>query len=76
VSDVRWYASPHFDGRRFFNPSGANDQPAWKVPRILVTRRRPWPAEASAWNTDSPCGADEDPDDGDDGPLPPAVAAA
>jgi L-ascorbate metabolism protein UlaG (beta-lactamase superfamily) len=34
----------HFDGRRFFNPNGANGQPIWQVPRLLTTRREPWPA--------------------------------
>jgi L-ascorbate metabolism protein UlaG (beta-lactamase superfamily) len=36
--------SDHFDGRRFFNPSGANGQPFWKVPRLLVTRFTRWPS--------------------------------
>ena len=35
----------HFDGRRFFNPNGANGQPFWKVPRLLLTPRTRWPAE-------------------------------
>jgi L-ascorbate metabolism protein UlaG (beta-lactamase superfamily) len=35
----------HFDGQRFFNPNGANGQPFWKVPRLLLTPRTPWPAE-------------------------------
>lgn len=34
----------HFDGRRFFNPTGANGQPFWRVPQLLMTRRTPWPA--------------------------------
>jgi len=34
----------HYDGRRFFNPSGANGQPVWMVPRLLLTRRTPWPS--------------------------------
>lgn len=33
----------HFDGRRFFNPSGANGQPFWMVPRLLLAARTPWP---------------------------------
>jgi L-ascorbate metabolism protein UlaG (beta-lactamase superfamily) len=45
ANDGRWYASPHSDGQRFFNPSGANGQPLWKVPRMLLTRRQRWPAE-------------------------------
>ena len=36
--------SDHFDGRTFFNPSGANGQPVWKVPRMLLTRRTRWPS--------------------------------
>ncbi len=36
--------SVHFDGRRFFNPNGANGQPAWMVPRMLLTRRTRWPS--------------------------------
>jgi L-ascorbate metabolism protein UlaG (beta-lactamase superfamily) len=34
----------HFDGRRFFNPNGANGQPVWKLPRMLLTRRARWPS--------------------------------
>src|SRR4029077_14969329 len=34
----------HFDGRRFFNPSGANGQPVWMVPRMLLTSRTRWPS--------------------------------
>jgi len=33
----------HFDGRRYFNPTGANGQPFWAVPRLLSTRWTPWP---------------------------------
>jgi L-ascorbate metabolism protein UlaG (beta-lactamase superfamily) len=33
----------HFDGRRFFNPSGANGRPVWMVPRMLLTPRTRWP---------------------------------
>lgn len=36
--------SDHFDGRRFFNPSGANGQPVWRVPRLLLTPRTRWPS--------------------------------
>ncbi len=36
--------SDHYDGRRFFNPSGANGQPFWKVPALLLTPRTRWPA--------------------------------
>ena len=38
--------SDHFDGRRFFNPNGANGQPGWMVPRMLLTPRARWP-----WST-------------------------
>src|SRR5438128_9907548 len=34
----------HFDGRRFFNPSGAQGQPVWMVPRMLLTPRARWPS--------------------------------
>ena len=37
--------SDHFDGRRFFNPNGANGQPFWMVPRMLLTPRTSWPRE-------------------------------
>jgi L-ascorbate metabolism protein UlaG (beta-lactamase superfamily) len=36
--------SDHFDGRRFVNPNGAAAQPFSAVPRMLLTRRTPWPA--------------------------------
>jgi L-ascorbate metabolism protein UlaG (beta-lactamase superfamily) len=36
--------SDHFDGRRFFNPNGANGQPFWQVPRMLLTPRTRWPS--------------------------------
>jgi L-ascorbate metabolism protein UlaG (beta-lactamase superfamily) len=35
--------SDHFDGRRYFNPSRANGQPFWMVPRLLLTARTRWP---------------------------------
>ena len=37
----------HFDGRRFFNPDGANGQPLRRVPRLLLTPRTQWPSEVS-----------------------------
>jgi L-ascorbate metabolism protein UlaG (beta-lactamase superfamily) len=37
----------HFDGRRFFNPNGANGQPLWMVPRLLLTPWTRWPSEVS-----------------------------
>jgi L-ascorbate metabolism protein UlaG (beta-lactamase superfamily) len=33
------------DGRRFCNPTGANGQPFWKVPSLLLTKWTPWPAQ-------------------------------
>ena len=38
-------ATDHFDGRRFFNPNGANGQPFWNVPRLLLAPRTRWPVE-------------------------------
>jgi L-ascorbate metabolism protein UlaG (beta-lactamase superfamily) len=35
--------SDHFDGRRFFNPTGPALQPFTAVPRMLLTRRARWP---------------------------------
>ena len=35
--------SDHFDGRRFVNPDGTAGQPFFKVPRMLLARRTPWP---------------------------------
>jgi L-ascorbate metabolism protein UlaG (beta-lactamase superfamily) len=35
--------SDHFDGRRFFNPNGANGQPFRELPRLLRTPRTRWP---------------------------------
>jgi L-ascorbate metabolism protein UlaG (beta-lactamase superfamily) len=37
----------HFDGRRFFNPNGANGQPFWAVPRMLFTPRTRWPSQVA-----------------------------
>jgi L-ascorbate metabolism protein UlaG (beta-lactamase superfamily) len=37
--------SDHFDGRRFFNPNGANGQPFRALPRLLRTPRTRWPSE-------------------------------
>jgi L-ascorbate metabolism protein UlaG (beta-lactamase superfamily) len=34
----------HFDGRRFFNPHGANGQSFRQVPKLLRTKRTAWPA--------------------------------
>jgi L-ascorbate metabolism protein UlaG (beta-lactamase superfamily) len=35
--------SDHFDGRHFFNPTGPPLQPFTAVPRMLLSRRTPWP---------------------------------
>ena len=35
--------SDHFDGRRFFNPTGPPLQPFTAVPRMLRSPRTPWP---------------------------------
>jgi hypothetical protein len=39
--------SDHFDGRRFFNPTGANGQPLRALPRLLLTPRTRWPSEVA-----------------------------
>jgi len=33
----------HFDGTRFFNPTGAAGQPFSALPRLFRTPRAPWP---------------------------------
>jgi L-ascorbate metabolism protein UlaG (beta-lactamase superfamily) len=38
----------HYDGRRFFNPGAPNAPPVWMLPRMLLTRRAPWPREVPA----------------------------
>jgi len=38
----------HFDGRRYFNPSGPRLQPLAAVPRMLRTPRTPWPERIEA----------------------------
>lgn len=35
--------SDHFDGARFFNPSGPKLPPLTAAPRMMLTRRTPWP---------------------------------
>jgi len=35
--------SDHFDGQRFFNPTGPALQPLTAVPRMLLTPRAKWP---------------------------------
>ncbi|HVH31487.1 MAG TPA: MBL fold metallo-hydrolase [bacterium] len=42
-SVIRDTRTDHFDGRRFFNPNGANGQPVWKAPRMFLTPRARWP---------------------------------
>ena len=37
------YSSDHFDGRHFFNPTGPQLQRFSAVPRMLLSRRTPWP---------------------------------
>jgi L-ascorbate metabolism protein UlaG (beta-lactamase superfamily) len=37
--------SDHFDGRRFFNPTGLPAQPFSAVPRMLLEARARWPAQ-------------------------------
>jgi L-ascorbate metabolism protein UlaG (beta-lactamase superfamily) len=50
----------HFDGRRFFNPNGANGQPVWMVPRLLLTPWTRWPSEVPVEPTRPPSpGPDE-----------------
>lgn len=34
----------HFDGQRFFNPTGANGQSFASVPRLILAKRSRWPA--------------------------------
>ena len=41
---MRIAESDHFDGHRFFNPSGPKLQPFSAVPRMLLERRTPWPS--------------------------------
>jgi L-ascorbate metabolism protein UlaG (beta-lactamase superfamily) len=45
--DDRLQTSDHFDGTRFFNPTGANGQPFSAVPRLLLAPRAPWPARVA-----------------------------
>ena len=37
--------SDHFDGKRFFNPSGLTPQPFTAVPRMMREPRTPWPRQ-------------------------------
>ena len=38
-------STDHSNGRRFFNPNGANGQPFWRLPRLLLTPRTKWPSQ-------------------------------
>jgi len=46
--------SDHFDGRRFFNPTGPALQPFTAVPRMLLERRTKWPARIDARTVQPP----------------------
>jgi L-ascorbate metabolism protein UlaG (beta-lactamase superfamily) len=35
--------SDHFDGERFFNPTGSNGRPVSAVPKMMAEARAPWP---------------------------------
>jgi L-ascorbate metabolism protein UlaG (beta-lactamase superfamily) len=35
----------HYDGRRYFNPGAPTAPPVWMVPRMLLTKRAPWPRD-------------------------------
>jgi L-ascorbate metabolism protein UlaG (beta-lactamase superfamily) len=39
--------SDHFDGRRFFNPRGANGQPVSALPRLVAAPRARWPSHVA-----------------------------
>jgi L-ascorbate metabolism protein UlaG (beta-lactamase superfamily) len=53
--------SDHFDGRHFFNPSGANGQSFWQLPRLFLTKRARWPRRVPVQprRPPQPSGADE-----------------
>ncbi|HEY7029434.1 MAG TPA: MBL fold metallo-hydrolase, partial [Gemmatimonadales bacterium] len=48
------------DGRRFFNPNGANGQPFWRVPLMLFTPRTRWPPNVPVEQTHPPRVGPED----------------
>lgn len=52
--------SDHFDGRRYFNPGGANGQPFWRVPQLMAARRTPWPAHVEVTPQTPPPPANDD----------------
>lgn len=49
--------SDHFDGRRFFNPNGANGRSFGAVPRMLLTPRAKWPRSVPVERTKPPAPA-------------------
>jgi L-ascorbate metabolism protein UlaG (beta-lactamase superfamily) len=47
--------SDHFDGRKFFNPTGPRLQPLTALPKLMFsTRRTPWPARIEVLKVDLP----------------------
>jgi L-ascorbate metabolism protein UlaG (beta-lactamase superfamily) len=47
--------SDHFDGRKFFNPTGPRLQPLTALPRLMVsTRRTPWPPRIEVPQVEAP----------------------
>src|SRR5689334_12443161 len=49
-------SSDHFDGKHFFNPSGPALQPFSAAPRMLLSRRTPWPRQIDQPLTTPPLG--------------------
>jgi L-ascorbate metabolism protein UlaG (beta-lactamase superfamily) len=47
-------ADDHFDGKKFFNPSGPKLQPFTAVPRLLLTQRTRWPRFVSVTQREPP----------------------
>jgi L-ascorbate metabolism protein UlaG (beta-lactamase superfamily) len=47
-------AGDHFDGRRFFNPSGPALQPFTALPRLLLTPRTRWPRSVEVAQREPP----------------------
>lgn len=44
---MRGTSTTHVGRQRFSNPTGANGQSFWAVPRLLCTERAPWPTHVS-----------------------------
>jgi L-ascorbate metabolism protein UlaG (beta-lactamase superfamily) len=44
----------HFDGKKFFNPSGPSLQPFSATPRMLLTRRTSWPRSVPVTQREPP----------------------